>query len=306
MPGWVPQYKVRRSNRILDFAVRQNAELLNVAGEAVYLLKRKARAVTTYQWDSRKVDTITETAIAGSYTVDPDTGMLRYCLWTEATDPATSYPDIGTLTVTVQASGMTTVWEAAVDKYSFITGEEEYAVDIFQDQIDSTGADIPDSVYIVFNTPPFHAPNIVLFTFGYINPLVNFAGMQPIRDNQATFQNSLYGFEQWLSPNARIRRKITPNAFLLAFPGITADFTITEAGLLQESKGAYWTNPPMVPNYPDLVEHDIIVRDKTTERFQIINVTKIIIENLLVSVQFDMSLLDPRSSLYSIPIIKGN
>jgi len=303
MPGWVPQYKVRRSNRILDFAVRQNWELLNSAGEMVYLLKRKARAVTTYQWDSRKVDTITETASAHSYTVDPDTGMLRYLLWTEATDPADRYPDMGAMTVTVQASGTTSVWSAAVDKYSFIVDEEEYAFDIFQDQIDSTGADIPDSVYIVFNTPPFDLDNVVLFTFGYINPLVNFAGMQPVRDNQATFQNSLYGFEQWLSPNARIRRRPAPHAFLLAFPGIKTDFTITEGGLLQESKGAYWTNPP--PYAPLLKEHDILVRKSTTERFQIINYTPIYIENLLCSQQFDASLLDPRSSIMSVPIITG-
>jgi hypothetical protein len=302
MPLWVPPYKIRRSNRILSFAVNQNYNLLEVAGEACFLLKRKVRRNAPFQVDSRKVSTITETARANTYTIDAETGFLKYCLWSESTDPNTKYPDIGafTCTVTASASG-TNVWEPAVDKYSFINGRAEYAFDIYQDQIDSNGTALDDAVYVVFNTPPFTVGCVAAFTFGNINPLVSFTAMQPVRDTEETFQNSLFGFDQWLNPFPKIRKRYAPNAFLLAFPGVKSDFSITEGGLLRETKGEWWTNPE-----PVIVEHDVIIRELTTERFQVIDYTPIYIENILVSQHFNLAALDPRSSIYSIEYDKGH
>jgi hypothetical protein len=277
--------------------------LLEVCGEECYLLQRKARAKTTFQWASREVDVLTTTTAPSAYTADPETGYFRYLLWNEATDSATTYPDIGVMTVTVQATGgVASVWEPAVDKYSFLPDRNEYAVDIFQDQLDSTGTSVPDAVYIVFNTPPFIMGNIVLFTYGNINPLVNFAGMQPIRDNQPDYQNSLFGFEQWLDPNQKIRSRHTPNAFLLAFPGVLSDFTITEGGLLQETKGDFWTTPIKAPI---ITEHDVVIRNSTGERYQVTNYTPIFLESILVSQHMDLTELDPRSSIYNVPIVTG-
>ena len=302
-PVWKAPYLVRRSNRALTYAVRQNFTLLEIAGEACYLLKRGARLNTTFQKGSRRVSTLTQTASSHPYTIDPDTGMLRYLLWTGATDTVDSYPDIGTLTATVQTSGGTSVWEAAVDKYTFIPDRTEYAFDIYQDEIDSDGNTVDDAVYVVFNTPPFTADNSVTFSFGKINPLVNFAAMQPVRDNQEDFQRSLFGFEQWLDPLPTIRKKCAPNAFLLAFPGIKSDFTITEGGLLRETRGDFWTVPP--PYSPSVVEHDIVIRESTSERFQIVDYTPIYIEDTLVSQHFDMVALDPRSSVYNVAYDTG-
>jgi len=303
MPTWVRPYKVRRANRAHSFAVRQNNTLLEIAGEACYLLKRQARLNAPFQVDDRKVSTLTETASSYSYTIDPDTGMMRYLLWSADTDPVDTYPDIGTLTATVEASGGTAVWEAAIDKYTFIAERTEYAFDIYQDEIDSNGDDITDAVYVIFNTPPFTAANTVMFTFGNINPLVNFSSMQPVRDNQPGFQNSLFGFEQWTNPKAKIRTRHAPNAFLLAFPGVQSDFEITEGGLLRESRSDFWTSPP--PYSPEVVEHDMIVRIATTQRFQVVNYTPIYIENFLMSQHFDMVELDPRSTLYNVPYDSG-
>jgi len=303
MPHWVPPYKTRRSNHILSFAVRQNRTLLELGGEACYLLKRKARVNDTFQKATRRVSTLTETASSHSYSVDPDTGMLRYCLWASSVDTVDRYPDIGTATATIQASGGTSVWEGASDKYSFIADREEYAFDIYQDEIDQNGSPIEDAVYIVFNTPPFTADNTSYMSFGNINPLVNFTGMQPVRDNQDQFQRSLFGFEQWTDPLTNIRKQCAPNAFLLAFPGIKSDFTITEAGLLRETRGAFWTVPP--PYSPAIVEHDIIIREHTGQRFQVVDYTPIYIENLLASQHFDMVELDPRSSIYNIDYDSG-
>jgi len=303
MPFWTPPYKVRRSNRILSFAVRQNHALLNLGGEACYLLKRNSRLNTTFQLKSREVSTLTETASSHSYSIDPDTGMLRYCMWSASTDLVSTYPDIGTLTATVQASGGTTVWEAAVDKYSFIPDRDEYAFDVFQDQLDNDGNRLTDAVYMIFNTPPFTADNTVYYTFGNINPLTNFNAMQPMRDNQDGYQRSLFGFDQWLNPFPKIRKKAAPNAFLLAFPGIKSDFTITEGGLLRETRGDFWTNPP--PYSPAIVEHDVVIRELTSQRYQVVDYTPIYIENILVSQTFDMVALDPKSSIFNIPYDTG-
>lgn len=302
-PTWKAPYKVRRSNRILSFATRQNWTLLQIAGEECYLLKRLTRANSPFQTATRRVSTLTESASANAYSIDPDTGMLRYCIWTATIDKPDTYPDLGTLTTTVAATGGTAVWEAAVDKYSFIANRTEYAADVYQDQINSEGTAIPDAMYIVFNTPPFTASNTVMFTFGYINPLVNFAGMQPVRDNQDDFQRSLFGFEQWTDPNSRIRKKCRPNAFLLAFPGVKSDFVITEGGLLRETQSDFWTVPP--PYSPAVVEHDVVIRQSTSQRFQVINYTPIHIEETLVSQHFDMVELDPRSTIYNVEYERG-
>jgi len=304
MPHWKPPYKTRRSNKILSFAVRQNNTLLEVGGEACYLLKRLARINTTFQLESRKVSTLTETASSHSYSIDPDTGALRYCMWSASTDAVSTYPDVGTMTVTVQASGGTDVWEAAADKYTFIPDRQEYACDIFQDEIDSNGDAITDAVYVIFNTPPFTADNTIYFTFGNINPLTNFNAMQPVRDNQEGYQRSLFGFDQWMNPFPKIRKKSAPNSFLLAFPGITSDFTITEGGLLRETRGDFWTVPP--PYSPAIVEHDVVIRELTGQRFQVVDFTPIYIENILVSQHFDMVELDPRSSVYNIEYEAGS
>jgi hypothetical protein len=303
MPFWKAPYKTRRANRILSFAVKQNNTLLEVGGEACFLLKRKARLTTSFQLSSRKVSTLTETASSHSYSIDPDTGAIRYCLWSASTDAVSTYPDIGAMTVTVQASGGTSVWEAAVDKYSFISDRDEYAFDTFQDQLDSDGNSITDAVYVIFNTPPFSADNSVYFTFGNINPLTNVNAMQPSRDNQEGYQRSLFGFEQWMNPFPKIRKKHAPNAFLLAFPGIKSDFTITEGGLLRETRGDFWTVPP--PYSPAVVEHDVVIRELTGQRFQVVDYTPIYIENILVSQHFDMVELDPRSSIYNIEYDPG-
>ena len=303
MPTWKEPYKIRRSNRILSYAVKQNNTLLEIAGEPVFLLKRFASANAPFQKNTRKVSTLTENTSAYSYTVDPDTGALRYLLWSEDSDKNTEYPDITTFTCTVEASGGTSVWAPSVDKYSMIADAEEYSFDIFQDQIDSDGNDISDAIYVVFNTPPFTSANTVYTSFGNINLLVNFSGMQPVRDNETNFQNSLFGFEQWTNPLKKVRKRGAPNAFLLAFPGVRSDFTITEGGLLRETQADFWTVPP--PYSPAVVEHDVIVRQLTGQRFQVINYTPIYIENILVSQHFDMVELDPRSSIYDIEYDAG-
>lgn len=298
LPFWVQPYKIRRSTQILSFAVRQNWDLLNTGGEACYLFKRQARASAPFQVDSRRVSTITK--VASSYSTDPDTGCLRFKLWGRNSDPVDEYPDIGVFTTTVAATGSTDVWESAIDKYTFISGWNEYAFDIYQDEVDSDGEPIEDAVYVVFNTPPMHTSSIATFTYGTINPLVKFEGMQPVRDTETGYYRSLWGFEQWLKSDARIRTKISPNQFLLAFPGTLTDFTITDSGLLRESRAAYWTTPP--PYSPTAVEHDMVIRVATSQRFQIVNYTPIYIEDILVSQHFDLAEIDPRSSLYSVSI----
>jgi hypothetical protein len=299
MSIWTPTYKVRRATRILSLAVRQNQEALNQFGEAVFLLKRLARADTTFQFDSRRIPTITKTV--SSYDTDPDTGYLRCLLWESGTDSDLEYPDQKVITATITSSGGTSPWVQAVDKYSFLSGRDEYAFDIFQDQIDSSGNPITDSVYIVFNTPPMTLGNISTFVYGTINPLVNFAGDQPIRDNGADFQKSLWGFEQWLKPTARIRRQLTPHQFPMIFPNVQADFVITQGGLIQQSKLSYWTNPP--PYCPEIVEYDVIVRKSTGARYMVNGTNPAYIEDILVCQTMDLAEIDPRSSLYNITVV---
>jgi hypothetical protein len=142
-----------------------------------------------------------------------------------------------------------------------------------------------------------------MFSFGNINPLVSFTAMQPVRDDQEGFERSLFGFKQWMDPFPKIRKKYAPNAFLLAFPGIKSDFTITEGGLLREVSADFWTVPP--PYSPAIVEHDMIVRESTGQRFQVTSFTPIYIEETLVSQHFDMAELDPRSTLYNLEYDPG-
>lgn len=304
MPSWVRPYKIRRSSNILSFAVRQNQTGLETMGEAVYLLKRKARVAATFHFDDRKVSTITNTASAYSYSTDPDTGMLRFPLWRQSVDDRDEYPDIFTLTATVQASGGTDVWEAAVDKYSFIEDRKEYAFDIFRNQIDSDGNAVEDAMYIVFNTPPFTTSNAVTFNYGTINPAVNFERMQPDVEDYPGFYDTLFGYEQWLDADAVIRMRSAPNRFLLAFPGTATDLLVTEGGFIRESKTSYWTTPPDYS--PKVHEWDVVVRAATGERFQVVNYTPIYVEDILCSQHFDLAETDPRSSIYQVPIDTGS
>ena len=109
--------------------------------------------------------------------------------------------------------------------------------------------------------------------------------------------------EQWMNPFPKIRKRAAPNAFLLAFPGVKSDFEITESGLLRETDSDFWTSPP--PYSPAIVEHDVVIRQYTGQRFQVINYTPIYIENILVSQHFDMVELDPRSTIYNITYDSG-
>ncbi len=108
-------------------------------------------------------------------------------------------------TATVTASGTSSVWEQTIDKYSFIPNREEYTWDIQQDAYDANRNKLEDTVYVIFNTPPYSVKNEAIFTYGVINPLIKFESMQPIRDNEPNFYLSAFGFTQWLNPNARIR-----------------------------------------------------------------------------------------------------
>ena len=300
MPLWSPAYKIRRSVNILSFAVRQNWEALQVMGEACFLFKRMTRANAHFQKDSRRVSTLTTVASASGFGVDSDTGYLRYKLWGRNTHPVDEYPDIGVFTCTVQASASTNVWEMAIDKYSFVSGRQEYAFDIYRDEVDGDGDPVEDAMYIVFNTPPMTLSNAAIMTYGIINPLVKFAGMQPIRDTEAQHMLTLFGYDQWLNSSARIRSRVRPNRFLLAFPGVLSDFTITDAGLLRETQSSWWTTPP--PYSPEAVEHDMIVREATGQRFMLTNYTPIYVEDILCSQHFDMAELDPRSTLYNFTV----
>jgi hypothetical protein len=280
--------------------VRQNDTLLQFGGEAVALLQRKVRADAPFTVAGRRVSTITKTV--SSFTTDPTTGDIRANLW-QYGDPVDEYPDIGVCTVTVQASGAAAVWEAAVDKYSFIANRDEYTFDIYQNNLDSTGARIDDSVYIVFNTPPFNLTAYAVLNYGIINPLVNFAGMQTVRNNQVGYQDSLFGFEQWLDFNAKVRKRRAPHTFLVAFPGVMNDFKLTDGGFLREQKGSFFTSPP--PYSPKLYEHDVLVRLSTGVRYQVINLTPIFLESILTAQHFDLAELDPRSTIYNIEYSTG-
>jgi hypothetical protein len=295
-PHWIHPFKVRRSNKSLTYAIRQNYNLLSFGGETCYLLQRKVRANAPFTVAERRISTITK--VVSSYSTDPETGDIRAKLWGAYTDSIDEYPDIGVCTVTVQASGGASVYEAAVDKYSFIDNREEYAFDIYQDEIDTNGVAIEDSVYLVFNTPPYSFRNTAVLVFGTINPLVNFAGMQHVRDNQTGFQNSLFGFEQWLNVNSRIRTKRMPHAFLLAFPGVLSDFKLTDGGFLREQKGTFFTSPP--PYSPTIYEHDVVIRASTSVRYQVTSYTPIMLESILCAQHMDLAELDPRSTIYDI------
>jgi len=283
--------------------------LLQTGGEVCYLLKRLARADYNFQKQGRsdsKDPTGTDRRVAyisktaSSFTTDPDTGDYRFKLWGETSHSRDEYPDIGTLTCTVQSSGgVGTVWEAALDKYSFIDDRDEYAFDIFQNQLDSDGVSLEDAVYVVFNTPPFSSERNVTFNFGTISPSVDFNTMQPVTDGEPGFQNSLFGYEQWLNAS-RVRSRGVPNAFLLAFPGIMSDFSLTDGGLLQQTSSSFWTTPP--PYSPEVSEHDVVVRKSTGERFQVVNYTPVYVEDQLLSQNFDLSAFDPRSSIYNFEV----
>lgn len=299
-PHWVDPFRYRCTSKILSYVVRQNDTLLQFGGEAVALLQRKVRADAPFTVAGRRVSTITKTV--SSFTTDPTTGDIRANLW-QYGDPVDEYPDIGVCTVTVQASGAAAVWEAAVDKYSFIANRDEYTFDIYQNNLDSTGARIDDSVYIVFNTPPFNLTAYAVLNYGIINPLVNFAGMQTVRNNQVGYQDSLFGFEQWLDFNAKVRKRRAPHTFLVAFPGVMNDFKLTDGGFLREQKGSFFTSPP--PYSPKLYEHDVLVRLSTGVRYQVINLTPIFLESILTAQHFDLAELDPRSTIYNIEYSTG-
>jgi len=302
MPHWGRPYRTRRSFNILSYAVNQNKSLLETGGVPCVLIKRKRRADATFQLEARKVDYQEKTIYQNS--LDPDTGMYKVVLWTESNDSQETYPDIGTLTCTVQASG-SSVWESAVDKYSFIADREEYAYDIHSGEVDALGNDIEDSVHMVFNTPPFNSTNVARLIYGTINPLTSFEYMQPSRDNHPNFQHSLFAFDQWMNTDARIRRKRAPHQFLVAFPGTLTDITMTEGGFLRQSKTDYWCLPPGQNSLyaPEVVEHDIIVKVDTGQRYMVTSYTPIYVESVLVSQHFSLCELAPKSSLYTVPIL---
>jgi len=304
MPHWVKPYKIRRSVRVLTFGVQQNYTLLETGGESCFLLKRMRRANDQFQNAARRVDYIeTATIPASAFTLDPDVGMYSYEMWNSAVNRPEVFPDIGAFTATVSASGgSATVWEQAVDKYSFVAGRSEYAFDLFQHQLDVNGNPLADAVWVVFNTPPFGPYYQARLKYGTINPTTDFAALQPEIETQPGFQNSLFSFRQWLSGSPRIRTRAAPNRFLLAFPGVLTDITLNEAGFLRQSQADYWTTP--APYSPVVVEHDVVVRESTGQRYQVTNYTPVYLEDVLVSQHFDMVELDPRSSVYSVPVAR--
>lgn len=299
-PTWKPTYKIRRSTGILSFQVQQLQELLNLFGEGVYLLKRMARAnAPAVQKDNRRVSTITQTI--SSFSTDSDTGYVRGLVWDETVNDPSEYPDQGVFTCTVATSGGTSVYDLAVDKYTFVSGREEFAFDEYRDERDTNGNLLDHQVYVVFNTPPFNLGDSAVCTYGIVNPRTKFTSMQMLNDDQDDFQRSLFGFDQWLKSTARIRGLVRPNQFLMAWPALDSDITITDAGLLQDSRISHWTSPP--PYAPQLSEFDLIVRPSTGERYQVVNFRKIYVEDMYVQQQFDLNVISPRSSLYSLPIV---
>jgi hypothetical protein len=302
MPVWSPPYKIRRSTNILSFAVHQNFSALNLMGESCFLLKRFERANAQFQKDNRRISTMT--TIASGYDTDPETGFLRYKLWGRNTHPNTEYPDIGVFTTTIQdigPSGGTHVWEKAVDKYSFIANRMEYCFDIYQDEVDTNLVAIEDAMYIIFNTPPMDSDSITTMTYGTTNPLTKFESMQPLRDNEDNFWLSGFGFSQYMNAISRIRNRKKPNRFLVCFPDKLMNFTLTDPGFLRAMQDNYWTTPP--PYSPEVNEFDVVVRENTGQRFQITNLTKVYVEDVFVGQAFELVELDPKSSLYMIPII---
>ncbi len=67
---------------------------------------------------------------------------------------------------------------------------------------------------------------------------------------------------------------------------------------MRDSSSTYWTAPP--PYGPEIMEHDVIVRESTNQRFQVINVTKIFIEDIYCGQNLSFAEMDPRSSVYSV------
>ena len=300
-PVWSPPFKIRRSTRILSYAVNQLESALNLMGEPVYLLKRMSRAnAPTVQKENRRVSTITQTV--SSYSTDIDTGYLRALIWNENTNDPKEYPDQGVFTATVTASGGTDVWNKAIDKYSFIPNYNEYAFDEYRNERYGDGTDRPHEVYMVFNTPPMTIGNSTILTYGIANPQTKFESMQLIRDNELPdFGRSLFGYQFWTSSTSRIRGKIMPNRFLLCWPAVDSDFSISEGGFLQDSRISHWCNPK--PYAPELSEFDLIIRESTGQRYQIVNFRKIYIESIWVQQQFDLVELSPRSAAYQIPVL---
>ena len=75
MPFWVAPYKIRRSTRILSYAVKQNWDLLEMGGEICYVMKRFVRSNAPFTVTSRRVDTVSKSINSLQadplYSIDP-------------------------------------------------------------------------------------------------------------------------------------------------------------------------------------------------------------------------------------------
>lgn len=289
---WTQPERVLSRTWKLSLAVRQNHHLLFIAGEPVYLLRR-VRAE-----DRQPINGSGPTVMQ-----DPETGLYLFNIWQDPSD--SPFPDDRSIAVSVNGE----TWEQAFDKYSLVSGEKEFAVEIFRDAITPEGNPIGDKVVVWLSTPPFVPVDTVAYTYKEIQKTVDTRTMQPGRVDcpaggeagPGADSKSLYGLEQYKNPRSYWRGNLLPNTFPLAFPDVMRDkVDLTNAGFIRVSEMKHWTSPP--PLCPTIREHDYIIRRTNGRRYEVTSQTEIRIGAKLVQQQFDVTEVDAASSVMNYPV----
>ena len=283
---WTDPWAAVEATRSIEIATEQNQRYLEIAGEPCYLLKRRSRGEMV-------------APVPSSGTIEPDPvmhGFYRLVLWDNSM-PTDHYPLLDSVEVYING----VKWDKVYDTTLFTTGAREFAVDEWRDKVDVNNIDLPDGVYAILNTPPFNPNDQVIFNYSAIAKSISQESMQPITVSDALTAKSLYGYDQYLNPNALIRGRIIPHAFLLAFPLYQSDLTIQQVGMQLEAKIKHWTQAP--PYAPEISEHDVVVRMSTWKRYEIINQDQVTHAGLVIQQQFDMTELNIDAPEYKLQLV---
>ncbi len=275
--AWAPFWKKLFATRALPIIIVQNYRLLEGMGEPVYLLLR-----------GRKADFVKNSLSFNNNDLIEEGDFCYFVFWKKG-DDIKQYPDIRDLKIIMDSQEMVNV-----GLKEFIQKQKHFAPVVIKDNAE---LNIEHEVRIYFSKELLQDTHSFEAEFYFIHPEFDFLYGQ--MDKMDESYGAPYGWRQIKWRGCYYRNKFYKGAFLIALPDLRRDLAIDRAGMTITSEYDAWTSPP--PLSPILTEHDIIVRLNGL-RYEIRDMTKNMIENMLVQQEFRMSEIEPSNPVYQVPV----
>jgi hypothetical protein len=279
MVFWKPPYQKLFASRVLPVIVFQNYRLLELAGEPVHLLIR----VHAEYCGRRVVKTINsvDLVVEGDFVV--------WHLWVSGINDVDEFPDIRDIGIRIDGVDCVNVYAP------------EYVVDVHHFYVRDLRLEEGHRVDVFFKKEVRDVNRVVECEYDVILPDFDAVTGQTYPGEGA---HSKYGWRQFRWRGVYYQGKVLRDAFLLAFPDLRRDLALERRGFGVESRYDCWTSPP--PFAPLVNEHDVIVRLNGL-RYEIRNVTRNLVDGVLVQQDFEVSEVSPSNAVYNVEVdsLKG-